>query len=709
MKKEQFCKVPFVMQMDAVECGAACLCMILAYYKKYVSLEDMRVACGVSRDGTKAKHLLAAARYYGMEAVGVRCPARNLFSSALPCILYWQYRHFVVLCGVDRKGNAVINDPERGCVHIPMAQLEADYSGVCLRMQPGEGFAAEGKPRQAGLLTPYVRRIAPMLALVAVQALLVMALQLLQPLLDQRYVDNVLADPDAWLIPFLWVCAAAFALSLAASALQAFCTSRLLMNMTRESTSDFLRHTLSLPLRFFASRSGSDLVSRQNMLADTGVKLLTRIIPMLSSILTLAVSLLLMVRYSPVLALTGVAGLALQMFARRKSARAYDNAMRVVARDEAGHIENTTMMLEAIESIRVASSEKNVFARWGNTEALLHNSQLDCRRILWLNRIDGIITDAMPFLMLFGGAALIIAGQMTAGMLLAFQGVYSRFCGPAGTLSETGGEIHQVKVALERVQDVMDARPDPVAGATRNCAWTGRVEMRDVSFGYAPLEPPFIRHFNLSLLPGQSVALTGPTGSGKTTVASLLAGLYTPGEGEVLFDGVPVGQLEHRSFTGHVSVVDQEVVLFADTIRNNITLWDDSISQEDVEEACRLACIHEEILLRPDGYDTLLSEDGRNLSGGQRQRLEIARALVRKPRILMLDEATSALDARTEQQIVRNLQAANITLIAVAHRLSTIRSCDEIVVMDHGQIVQRGNHDALFSQEGLYRQLVQLE
>ena len=310
-------------------------------------------------------------------------------------------------------------------------------------------------------------------------------------------------------------------------------------------------------------------------------------------------------------------------------------------------------------------------------------------------------------LLLFGGAALIIAGQMTAGMLLAFQGVYSRFCGPAGTLSETGGEMHQVKVALERVQDVMDAKPDPVAGATRNCAWTGRVEMRDVSFGYAPLEPPFIRHFNLSLLPGQSVALTGPTGSGKTTVASLLAGLYTPGEGEVLFDGVPVGQLEHRSFTGHVSVVDQEVVLFADTIRENIRYGRPDATDAEVEQAARQAEIYDDICAMPDGFDTYVGERGALLSGGQKQRVAIARVFLKAPPILILDEATSALDSVTEARIQGAFDrlARGRTTLIIAHRLSTIRSADRILVIQDGVVAEQGSHQELLAKNGVYATL----
>lgn len=711
-------KVPQVMQMEALECGAACLDMVLAYYGKWVPLEQVRADCGVSRDGSNALNMVKAARAYGMEAKGYRYEPETLRERAtFPCILHWGFNHFVVCRGF--KGDKVyLNDPARGEVAVPVKELDNQFTGVCLLMQPTASFVADGQPASVkDFALERLRGSIAALVFVALTTAVTSVLGIVNPALSQVFTDHLLTgrNPD-WFAPFMAVMLVMCAIEVTVSALNAIYLLRVQGKMAVVSDASFMWKVLHLPMNFFSQRALGDIAARYTTNATIAESVVSTLAPLIVNFAMLAVYLVIMVSYSPLLAAIGIASVVVNLMVSRYISNKRVNLTRVQMRDEANLASSTMSAIDMIETIKASGAEQGFFRRWSGFQASANLQRVKFARLnQYLGLIPEFVSNAANVAVLMCGVWLVLNGQFTVGMILAFQGYLAQFVAPAESLTSAMQTFQEMRTNMERVQDVMEYPEDPLCrvptvGPDDECEkLRGAVSLQNVTFGYAPLAEPLIEDFSMEVKSGGSIAFVGPSGCGKSTLARLISGMYQPWTGEVLLDGISANQVPREIRAGSLAVIDQDIVLFNDTISNNIKLWDASIEDYEVILAARDASIHNAIMQRDDGYEHVLAEGGRDFSGGERQRMEIARALAQDPTVLIMDEATSALDARTEQEVMEAVRKRGITCIIVAHRLSAIRDCDEIVVMDRGRVVERGTHDELFAADGLYTRLITQE
>ena len=708
-------KVPVIMQMEALECGAACLAMILAYYQKWIPLEQVRLDCGVSRDGSNMKDVFLAGQHYGLDAHGYRMEPEGLKENGtFPCIIHWEFNHFVVLDGF-KNGKAVLNDPARGVVQIPMEQFDESFTGLVLTFEPGEGFVPSGKRRST---LEFARKrltgAAPAVVFVVLTSMITYLFGVINPVLSRIFFDRLLTGKaPSWVYPFLMVMVGLAVFQLIVQWAQIVYNLKINGKMAIEGNAGYMWKILRLPMDFFSQRMTGDIMQRQGTNASIASTLVQTVAPLALNTIMMIFYLIVMLRYSVLLTLVGVASLAINLFVARYLAEKRVNLTRVQMRDM-GKLASATMAgISLTETIRAAGAEAGFFRRWSGYQASVNTQQVKFDTLsARVGLIPGFISAACGYVVLFLGVILAMNNQFTMGMIVTFQGLLTAFMGPAMTLVDAGQTIQEMRTEMERVEDVMNYPDDPAltngadSGETTFAKLKGEVELKHVTFGYSRLGEPTVTDFSMHLKPGSRVAIVGASGCGKSTVSKLITRLYQPWAGEILFDGRPANTIPWSVFTGSVAMVDQEIVLFEDTIANNIRMWDDSIEDFEVILAARDAQIHDDILQRPGGYQGRLIENGRDLSGGQRQRLEIARVLAQDPSIVILDEATSALDAKTEYELVKAVKDRGITCIVVAHRLSTIRDCDEIIVLEKGHIVERGTHDELYAKGGIYTELV---
>ena len=709
-------KVPVVMQLEALECGAASLCMILAYYGKWIPLERVREDCGVSRDGSSARNVLKAARFYGLNANGYRYEPEVLKEhGSFPCIIHWNFNHFVVLDGF-RGGKAYLNDPARGAYSVSMETFDESFTGVCLQFEPSDTFVPAGKPKS--MLSFAAKRLKGTGAAIAFTALTGMIAALMgfiHPAFSRVFLDHLLNGSDlAWTGPFLLFLGGFSLIELIMSALQAVYSLRINGKMAAVGNASYMWKILKMPMRFFSQRMAGDIQGRQFSNASIANVLINTFAPLLLNAVMMVFYCIVMLRYSVILTIIGLTSLLINAFVSNYISRKRINVTRVSMRDSAKLAAVTVAGVEMIETIKASGAENGYFKKWSGYQASVNTQQV---KFLKLNQYLGMIPQLVSALannaVLFLGVFLTMQGQFTVGMIMAFQGFLTSFMTPAMTLISAGQTLQEMRTQMERVDDVMEY-PDEVIFKESDISGemqklSGRIELKNVVFGYSPLADPLIRDFNMTVTPGKAVAIVGASGCGKSTMSKLIAGLYQPWSGEILFDGKPMKEIPKNVFRGSLAVVDQDIILFEDTISDNIKMWDESIEDFEVILAARDAQIHEDIMQRPKGYQHKLIEGGKDFSGGQRQRMEIARALAQDPTIVILDEATSALDAKTEYEVVKAIRNRGITCIVIAHRLSTIRSCDEIIVMEHGEIKERGTHKELMAGSKLYQELVSAE
>ena len=707
--------VPVVMQMEVTECGAACLCMILAYYGRWEPLEKVRTECGVSRDGSKASNVLKAARAYGMDAHGYRFSLEAIRDGATyPCILFWDFNHFVVLDGFRGKW-AYLNDPARGTVRVSMEEFDRSFTGVVLTMEPTADFEQGGA--QKSTIAFIRQRLAGMslpIAFVALASTIATITSLLTTAFSSVFMDQVLSgESPGWLMPLLSVMSAIILVEGAVGIAQAVYLNRIRGKFAVVSSSRFMWHLLHLPVGFYAQRMVGDLQQRQESNESIAATFMEQLAPSLLNAVLLFLYLGIMLEYSWKLTIVGIVTVLANAFLGNYISKKRVNVTRQQMRDSGMFYSTTIAGIESIETIKASGAEDGYFERWSGCQAKSNDVSVRFAKTnLYLGALPSLLTQLANIVVLLLGTYLIMKDEFTAGSLLAFQGFLASFMGPVQSLIGLGQEVQEMRSAMERVQDVLeypadvsekDEDPSPEPDYSK---LSGAMELSHVSFGYSPLAPPLIEDFSLSLRPGQWVALVGMSGSGKSTIAKLASGLYEPWQGEVRFDGQPISEIPKNRLRGSLAVVDQDIIAFEDTVAANIRLWDQSIEDFEVITAANDADIHSDIVARNEGYHEKLISGGRNFSGGQLQRLEIARALAQDPTIIILDEATSALDAKTEGHVIKAIRNREITCIVVAHRLSTIRDCDEIIVLDEGKVVERGKHDELLAANGAYAELV---
>lgn len=706
---------PTVFQMEAVECGAAALGMILGYYGRFVPLEELRAACGVSRDGAKASSVVSAARRYGLIAQGFQMELEQLAEVRKPAIIYWAFQHFMVLEGFSRrfgKKIVAVNDPATGPRKIGWAEFDSGFTGVVLTLEPGPGFRPGGhRTSVAEALLARRQPTGRAVPLVLIASLLLIAPGLAIPAFTRVFIDDILTGTSpGYLVPLLAVMLATVAVLAVCTALQRHYMLRIETSIGLTSGARFVRHLLRLPIEFFLQRQPADLESRVSA-NNTMAEILSRdLAATVVNLMLVVFYAALLVYYDPVLGAIGVAMALLNIAVLRWVARIRMDAVHAM-RNDRGKLSGTSFnTIRLIETIKATGSEQDAFARWGGylAKVVTARQRLGVPTAV-LSVVPPLLAMVSTGLILLIGGLQVTRGALSLGLLVAFQLLLAALNAPVTQLTNLGERLQDITADLTRLRDV-EKYPADRSFTTPHLAidsrLAGALEFDDVSFGYNRLARPLLRDVSLTIAPGRVVALVGRSGSGKSTLGRLAAGLYAPWSGQIRLDGVPREQLPREVAAASVSYVAQEMYLFSDTIRNNLSLWDDSVSDGDIIEALRDAAVYDVVSQRPGGIYGMVAEGGRNFSGGQRQRLELARALVSRPALLILDEATSALDPDTERRVIGSLRRRGCACLIMAHRLSTVRTADEILVLDSGVPVERGGHQDLLALDGHYATLV---
>ncbi len=710
-------RVPVVMQLEALECGAASLTMLMAYYGKWVPLEEVRLACGVSRDGSNAKNLYLAAQHYGFNVKAMRMTPESLQTKGqFPCIIHWNMNHFVVLDGFRGK-YAYLNDPARGTVKVTMEEFDSSFTGIVLIPTPTEDFSPEGK-RRSTIDFARKRLIGASAAVVFVMLATVISylFGIVNSVTSRIFLDRLLTgeNPD-WISPFLYILIALAVIQVTVAWIQAVYSLKINGKMSVIGSTGYMWKVLHLPMEFFSQRMAGDIQSRLALNSTIAGTLVDTFAPLVLNSVMMVFYLVLMLRQSPMLTLIGISTLILNAVLSKVISDKRMNIARVQMRD-AGLLEGTTVTgIEMIETIKASGAENGFFQKWAGHQAAVNTQTVEASKTQQsIGIIPAFLGTLANYIVLILGVWLTMQGKFTLGAVMMFQGFLSSFMEPAMTLVNAGQTIQEMRTQMERVEDVMEY-PDDVS-ITSDVSdeedlnkLSGNIELKNITFGYSRLAEPLIKDFSLTMKTGDRIALVGASGCGKSTISKLISGMYQPWSGEILFDGKQRSAYPRDVVVGSIAVVDQDIILFEDSIENNIKMWDDTILDFEVILAARDAQIHDDIVQMPGGYKHKLISGGRNLSGGQRQRLEIARVLAQDPTIIILDEATSALDAKTEFEVVNAIKERGITCIVIAHRLSTVRDCDEIIVLDNGKVVERGRHEDLMRAGGAYSELVASE
>lgn len=715
-----------LLQMEAVECGAAALGIILSFYGRFVSLAKLREECGVSREGSKAFNILKAAKNYGLNAKGLKLPLEMIKTLRPPYIVFWNFNHFLVVEGCGKK-RVYLNDPASGRRTVSWEEFDRAYTGVVLTMEPGANFHKGGKKSHIiSALSSRLQNSWGTIVFCLLAGLLLTLPRLAIPAFSQVFIDEILVqDRQEWLRPLLLGMLMTGVLQAFLARLRLTYLRRLMVKLSVSTSGQFLWHILRLPVGFYAQRFAGEISSRVQLNDKVAEVLSGRLATTVIDAVMMVFYLLIMIQYNLILSAIAVGFALINILALLFLSQTRVDANMQLAQ-EYGKVGGVTVSgIQSIETIKASGLESDLFARFAGYYAKAMNAQQELGlQTQILTTLPTTLTALTTASILLVGGFQVMNGNLTIGMLVAYQSLTLSFLQPVNGLVNFASTLQDLEADLNRLDDVLQnpvdlevERKEDTGTQRRGDAENsflsfplhklhGHVELRNITFGYSRVEPPLIENLSLTIRPGQRIALVGGSGSGKSTIAKLICGLYQPWQGEIYFDGIVRSQIPRSVLANCLTMVEQDIFLFAGTIRENLALWDLTVSEVDLVQACQDAAIHEAILSMPEKYDTELIEGGMNISGGQRQRLEIARALVKNPKVLVLDEATSALDAQTEQIINLNLQRRGCSCIVVAHRLSTIRNCDEIIVLERGQIVQRGSHEELWQQGGTYARLL---
>lgn len=715
-------KTPTVLQMEAAECGAASLAILMAYYGKIVPLEELRSECGVTRDGSKANNIIKAARKYGFTAKGFRKEPGELQALPLPMILFWNFNHFVVLEGT-RKGKVYLNDPAFGPRAITEEELDNAFTGVVLTFEPGPDFKQDGaKPNLLRALRNRLSTSKSALTYVILAGLFLVVPGLVIPVFSKVFIDRILIGQSLdWIKPLLLGMGLTALLRAGLTWLQESYLLRLETKLAVSASAQFFHHVFKLPMDFFAQRYGGEIGSRIRLNDKVAQMLSGELATNTLNLLMILFYAVLMFEYDIGLTLAGISIALFNLLALGFVARQRTDINQRLLQEE-GKLLGTTMSgLQMIETLKAGGGESDFFAQWAGYQAKVITAQQKMVfSTQFLCAVPPLLTAVNNVAILTLGGLRVMDGHLSIGMLVAYQSLMMSFLEPVSSMVSLGSKLQTMDGDLKRLDDVYhyprDRRFQRPSGPEGDgpaepypTKLSGHLELINVTFGYCRLDPPLISDFNLTLTPGTRVALVGGSGSGKSTIARLVAGLYEPWNGEILFDGKPRHHFPDRVLNNSIGVVDQDIFLFEGPMRENLTMWDETLPEARIVRAAKEALIHEVIASRQGGYDLLVAEGGGNFSGGQRQRMEIARTLVTDPVILVLDEATSSLDPNTEKVIDDNIRRRGCTCLIIAHRLSTIRDCDEIIVLEGGKVVQRGTHEEMIQTDGPYTELIRSE
>ncbi|MEM9043275.1 MAG: NHLP family bacteriocin export ABC transporter peptidase/permease/ATPase subunit [Pseudomonadota bacterium] len=705
-------RTPSILQLEAAECGAASLAMVLGYYRRHVPLDQLRALCGVSRDGAKASSILKAARTFGLTAKGLKAEPEHLIEIKGPMIAFVNFNHFLVVEKATRR-NVWLNDPAEGRRRVSMEEFSDTFTGVVLTFAKGDAF--ERGDQRPSTFRALIRRLngfqLPLLFVLLINIALVLP-GIIVPVFSQVFVDYILVRGlDDWLVPVLIGMAITAFVRFILLEIEAHTLLRLTEALTLKTGAELFWRLLRLPVSFYAQRFSGEVAERLRLnegLCDLlSGQLIGAILALITSLFFAAA----MAFYNVNLAITVVALSVLNVIVLRVSTRVLSEKFRSVAIAQGKLHGARISAIKDIETFKASGAEDIVFSRWMGLQANVTNGQQMAARVsAWTGAVPGLVSALISGTVLVYGGWLVMQGEMTLGMLVAFQSLSASFVGPIVQLAGFGAQLQELRSYTQRLEDVLEQPVDPRFERDPPALERlpgGRITLDDVSFGYAPLDPPLIADLSLEIEPGKRVALVGASGSGKSTIGRLIAGLETPQGGDVLIDGVSPADWPRPALASRFAYVHQDVMMFEGSVRSNLNMWDETLPEQSIIAAAHDAEVHSVISSRPEGYDAVLREGGGNFSGGERQRLELARALAQDPSIIVLDEATSALDPISEQRVMDAIRRRGVTCVIIAHRLSVIRDCDEIIVLDRGAPIERGRHEDLAGADGAYARLIE--